>query len=160
MGNTFGVGRAAPHFDLTAHDGSRVSLRQYRGDWFVVVVFLGADPQVAAARTTALSAVADQLWGWRGQLVGLLHGDAAALQAVAAKADHAAFPLLADPDAAVARAFGAFDAGSAQVRPSAVIVDRSGKIVWSADGGPANADGGFAGVDPDALVCAMKDVAR
>ena len=38
MGNTFGVGREAPQFDLTAHDGSRVSLRQYRGDWFAVVV--------------------------------------------------------------------------------------------------------------------------
>jgi peroxiredoxin len=160
VGYNFGVGREAPQFDLTAHDGSRVSLRQYRGDWFAAVVFLGADPAAAAAETTALSAVADRLWGWRGQLVGLLHGDEAALQAVAAKAGQAAFPLLADPDAAVARAFGAFDAKGGRVRPSAVIVDRSGKIVWSADGGPASADGGLAAVDPDALVSAMRDVAR
>ncbi len=160
MGNTFGVGREAPQFDLTAHDGSRVSLKQYRGDWFAVVVFLGADPVAAAAETKALSTVAGRLWGWRGQLVGLLHGDQAALQTVAAKAEHTSFPLLADPDAAVARSFGVYDAKSGRVRPSAVIVDRSGKIVWSADGGPASPDGGFADVDPDALVSAMKDVAR
>jgi peroxiredoxin len=160
VGNTFGVGRAAPQFDLTAHDGSRVSLRQYRGDWFAVVVFLGTDQAAAAAETTALSAVADQLWGMHGQLIGLLHGDEAALQAVAAKAEHAAFPLLADPDAGVARSYGFFDAASGQVRLAAVIVDRSGKIAWSADGGPVGVDVASASVDPDALVNAMRDVAR
>jgi peroxiredoxin len=153
VGNTFGVGREAPLFDLTAHDGSRVSLRQYRGDWFVVVVFLGADPATAAAQTAALSAVADQLWGQRAQLVGIVHGDEAALQAVAANAERAEFPLLADSDAVVARGFGAFDAKAGRVRSSAAIVDRAGKIVWDADGGPAS-------VDPDALVAAMRDVAR
>ncbi len=160
MGNTFGVGREAPQFDLTAHDGSRVSLRQYRGDWFAVVVFLGADPAAAAAEAAALSAVADQLWGMRGQLIGLLHGDEATLQAVAAKAEHASFPLLADPDAVVARSYGLFDAASRQVRLAAVIVDRSGKIAWSADGGPVGIDVASASVDPDALVNAMRDVAR
>jgi peroxiredoxin len=153
VGNTFGVGREAPLFDLTAHDGSRVSLRQYRGDWFAVVVFLGADATAAAVQTAALSAVADQLWGSRAQLIGILHGDDAAVQAVAAKAGRAEFPLLADPDAVVARGFGAFDAKAGRVRPSAAVVDRAGKIVW-------NADGDSASVDPAALVAAMRDVAR
>ncbi len=71
MGYNFGVGREAPQFDLTSHDGSRISLKQYRGDWFPVIVFLGADQ----AAVSALSAVADQLWGLRGQLIGLVTGD-------------------------------------------------------------------------------------
>lgn len=153
MGYNFGVGREAPQFDLTDHAGSRISLRQYRGDWFPVIVFLGADQAAASAQVAALSGVADQLWGWRGQLIGIVAGDDEAARAVAEKAERAEFPLLADPEAAVARAFGAFDATASSVRPYAVIVDRAGKIVWTADGGAT-------AVKPAALVAAMRTVAR
>ena len=150
MGNTFGVGREAPRFELTAHDGSQVSLAQYRGDWFPVIVFLDAD---ATASVSALSGVADQLWGQRGQLVGIVHGDAAAARDLAERAGRAEFPLLADPEAAVARSYGAYDAGAARVRSYAVIVDRAGKIVWTADAGTAD-------LKPAALVAALRTVAR
>jgi peroxiredoxin Q/BCP len=153
VGYNFGVGREAPQFDLTGHDGSRISLKQYRGDWFPVIVFLGADQAAASALVTALSAVADQLWGWRGQLIGIVHGDREAAHGVAEQAERAEFPLLADPDATVARAFGAYNAATVSVRPYAVIVDRSGKIVWTIDGGTA-------AVKPAALVAAMRTVAR
>ena len=153
MGYNFGVGREAPRFDLTAHDGSRIALEQYRGDWFPVVVFLGADPAAASALVSSLSAVADQLWGWRGQLIGVVHGDDELTRAVAAAAERVEFPLLPDADAAVARAFGAYDAATASVRPYAVIVDRAGKIVWTADGGAS-------ALKPAALVAAMRTVAR
>jgi len=150
VGNTFGVGREAPRFELTAHDGSQVSLAQYRGDWFPVIVFLDAD---ATASVSALSGVADQLWGQRGQLVGIVHGDAAAARDLAERAGRAEFPLLADPEAAVARSYGAYDAGAARVRSYAVIVDRAGKIVWTADAGTAD-------LKPAALVAALRTVAR
>ena len=152
MGYTFGVGREAPKFDLAAHDGSRVSLAQFRGDWFPVVVFLGADAAAAAEATSGLNGVAEQLWGLRGQAVGVLHGDDAAVRRVAEQAGRADFPLLADPDAAVARAFGAFDAAAGAVRPHAVIVDRAGKIAWSADGAEA--------LRPAALLAALKSAVR
>jgi len=151
VGNTFGVGREAPRFELTAHDGSQVSLAQYRGDWFPVIVFLAAD--AAPAAVSALSGVADQLWGQRGQLVGIVHGDVDATRVLAAQAERAEFPLLADPEAAVARSFGVYDAGAARVRSCAVIVDRAGKIVWTADAGTA-------AVKPAALVAALRTVAR
>ena len=159
MGYNFGVGREAPQFDLTAHDGSRVTLKQYRGDWFAVVCFLGADPAAAAAAVTGLSAVADELWGLRGQLVGIVAGDAQLLKSVAAEAGRADFPLLADSGNAVARAYGAYDAVAARVRPYVVIVDRSGKIVWTADGADA---GGVAepAVAPATIVAGLKDIAR
>ena len=153
MGYNFGVGREAPQFDLTAHDGSRVTLRQYRGDWFAVVCFLGTDPAAAAAAVTALSGVADELWGLRGQLIGIVAGDEQALQAVAAAAERADFPLLADSGDGVARAYGAYDVTAAGVRPYVVIVDRSGKIVWTADGAQAT-------VAPAAIVAGLKGIAR
>jgi len=152
VGYTLGVGREAPKFDLAAHDGSRVSLAQFRGDWFPVVVFLGADATAAAVATGALNGAAEQLWGLRGQVVGIVHGDDEAARGVAAEAGRAEFPLLADPDAAVARAFGAFDAAAGAVRPHAVIVDRAGKIAWSADGSAA--------LRPAALVAALRSAAR
>jgi peroxiredoxin Q/BCP len=159
VGYNFGVGREAPQFDLTAHDGSRVTLKQYRGDWFAVVCFLGADPAAAAAAVTGLSAVADELWGLRGQLVGIVAGDAQLLKSVAGEAGHADFPLLADSGNAVARAYGAYDAVAARVRPYVVIVDRSGKIVWTADGADAAAAAESA-VAPAAIVAGLKDIAR
>ena len=159
MGYNFGVGREAPQFDLTAHDGSRVTLKQYRGDWFALVCFLGADPAAAAAAVTALSAVADELWGLRGQLVGIVAGDEQLLQAVAADAGRADFPLLADPGNTVARAYGAYDAAAAKVRRYVAIVDRSGKIVWTADGAGA-VGAAEPAVAPAAIVAGLKDVAR
>jgi peroxiredoxin Q/BCP len=159
VGYNFGVGREAPQFDLTAHDGSRVTLKQYRGDWFAVVCFLGADPVAAAAAVTGLSAVADELWGLRGQLVGIVAGDAQLLKSVAGEAGRADFPLLADSGNAVARAYGAYDAVAARVRPYVVIVDRSGKIVWTADGADAAAAAESA-VAPAAIVAGLKDIAR
>ena len=152
MGYTFGVGRAAPKFDLAAHDGSRVSLAQFRGDWFPVVVFLGSDAAAAAAATSGLNGIAEQLWGLRGQVVGIVHGDDAAARGVAEAAGRAEFPLLADPDAATARAFGAFNSAAGAVSPHAVIVDRAGKIAWSADGPEA--------VRPAALLAALRSAAR
>ena len=159
MGYNFGVGREAPQFDLTAHDGSRVTLKQYRGDWFAVVCFLGADPVAAAAAVTGLSAVADELWGLRGQLVGIVAGDAQLLQSVAGAAGRADFPLLADSGNAIARAYGVYDAAASRVRPYVVIVDRSGKIVWTADGADATGLVGPA-VAPAAVVAGLKDIAR
>ena len=54
MGYDFGVGREAPTFTLSAVDGSEITLNQYRGDWFPVLVFIptpapGAAQMLAAA---------------------------------------------------------------------------------------------------------------
>ena len=153
MGYNFGVGREAPLFDLTAHDGSRITLKQYRGDWMPIIVFLPGDALAAAPAVASLSGVADQLWGLRGQLLGVVHGDEAEARAVAEQAGRAEFPLVPDPDAEVARAYGAWDAGAGSVRRYAVIVDRAGKIVWATDGGAA-------AVKPAELVAGMRAAAR
>jgi peroxiredoxin len=95
----------------------------------------------------------------RGQLVGIVAGDAQLLQSVAGDAGRADFPLLADSGNAVARAYGAYDAAASRVRPYVVIVDRSGKIVWTVDGVDAAGVAGPA-VEPAAVVAGLKDIAR
>jgi len=153
VGYNFGVGREAPLFDLTAHDGNRITLKQYRGDWLPVIVFLEGDAATAAPVVASLSAAADQLWGLRGQLLGVVHGDEAAARAIAEQSGRAEFPLVPDPDARVARAYGAWDTAAGKVRPYAAIVDRAGKIVWATDGGAA-------AVKPGEIVAGMKAAAR
>ena len=129
-------GARGAQFDLTAHDGSRVTLKQYRGDWFAVIVFLGADAAAAAA-VTALSGVADELWGLRGQLVGIVAGDE---QATARRRRPGRARRLSParrPRRRRRARLRSLRRRGGRVRPYAVIVDRSGKIVWTADASPA-----------------------
>ena len=71
MGYKSGVGREAPTFIASAVDGSEINLKQYRGDWFVVLVFLPTQSETAETALTQLSAAADNIWGMRGQLLGI-----------------------------------------------------------------------------------------
>jgi peroxiredoxin Q/BCP len=134
VGYRFGVGREAPLFTLPAHDGSKVTLKQYRGDWLVALVFVeGAD---CAARVADFNPSADQLWGMRCQVVGVVHAPLDTLEAAAAEASPA-FVLVADEDADVARSYDAWDEAAGRARDYVALVDRSGKIVWTAGGGTA-----------------------
>jgi peroxiredoxin len=153
LGYNFGVGREAPQLQLPSADGETIALQQYRGDWFPVVVFFRGDPVTSAAAVSALGARADELWGYRGQLLGVFTVDAETLSAKAAEAGAASFPLLADADGAAARAYGAWDVKAGASRDYVVIVDRAGKIVWTADGGVKP-------VKAAEVVAGMRSVAR
>lgn len=131
MGYNFGVGRQAPTFAISAVDGNEVALKQYRGDWCPVLVFIPTGSPDAAQTLKQLGGACDTLWGMRGQLVGICDGgrDAAADLAAAAGA---VFPLLPD-DGATARQYGALKEDGT-LRPMAFIIDRAGKIVWGGEG--------------------------
>ena len=150
MGYASGVGREAPAFVVTATDGNEISLEQYRGDWFAILVFLPAGPDETAVHLARLSAAADQFWGFRGQIVGLCHGTRDAVTALSASATEVAFPLLPD-DGTIAAAYGALWADN-EPRTMAFIVDRAGKIVWTGEGDDA--------LDPSVLIGAFREVAR
>jgi peroxiredoxin len=148
VGYNSGVGREAPTFTLTASDGSQIALEEYRRDWFPVLVFLSTAG--AGAALAPLSEAADALWGLRGQLVGICVADASEVGDIAARGGGATFPLLAD-DGTVARAYGACRPDG-QVRPMAFIIDRAGKIVWSAEGIQA--------LEPATILTAFRQVVR
>ena len=150
MGYKFGVGREAPVFIASAVDGSEINLKQYRGDWYAVLVFLPTQAATAETALTQLSGAADNLWGMRGQLLGICDASRAECTTLAGKVAELAFPLLPD-DGTIAQAYGALMANG-EVRPMACIVDRAGKIVWMSEG---------AGVlKPASLMMAFREVAR
>ena len=149
MGYAFGVGREAPAFVLSAVDGSEINLRQYRGDWFPVLVFMPAATPDVPKKLEALSKAADSLWGLRGQVLVISDAGRDELKKWDAEAS-VAVPLLPD-DGTVARAYGACPAGGA-LEPRTVIVDRAGKIVWMAEGDEA--------FKPAAITAAFRNVAR
>jgi len=134
MGYNFGVGREAPLFTLPAHDGSAVALSRYRGDWFPVLVFFDPATPGIDGYLRELSAAADELWGYRGQLIALAQADRDTLRALADRAGSLSFPLVADEDADVAKAYGAWDRDEGRVSPVAYIADRAHKLVWSGEG--------------------------
>ena len=150
MGYDSGVGRAAPTFSLTAVDGSEIKLSQYRGDWYPVLAFIPTRSPGAAEVLEQLSRAADALWGLRGQLVAICDAGRDECAALAAKVPDLAFPLLPD-DGAVAMQYGALRKDGT-ARPMALIVDRSGKIVWTGDGAAA--------LTEPALLAAFRQVVR
>jgi peroxiredoxin len=150
VGYKFGVGREAPVFIAGAVDGSEINLKQYRGDWYAVLVFLPTQAATAETALAQLSGAADNLWGMRGQLLGICDASRDECTMLAGKVADLAFPLLPD-DGSIAQAYGALKADG-EVRPMAFIVDRAGKIVWMAEGDSS--------LKPAALMAAFRDVAR
>lgn len=150
MGYNFGVGREAPTFTISAADGSEINLKQYRGDWFAVLVFVPVQAPGAAKALEQLSAAAGTLWGLRGQLVGICDAGRDDLKTLAESVEGLSFPLLPD-DGTVAQAYGALKKDGT-VRPMAFVVDRAGKIVWIGEGEAA--------LRPAKLVSAFRDVVR
>jgi peroxiredoxin len=144
------VGREAPAFLITAVDGNEISLEQYRGDWFPILLFVPALSSETSGRLARLSAAADQFWGLRAQLVGLCRGTRDEVAALAEATEGLSFPLLPD-DGAVAAAYGARRANG-DPRTMACIVDRAGKIVWTGDGAAA--------LDPAILIAAIREAVR
>ena len=134
VGYIFGVGREAPLFSLTAHDGSVVSLSRYRGEWYPVIVFFRCDAPGVEDYLRSLNAAADGLWGVRGQVLAVTTAAAEEVRGLAARLGSVAIPLLVDADGAVARLYGAWDARLAACVPLAYIADRAHKIVWAASG--------------------------
>ena len=108
MGYNFGVGREAPTFTISAVDGSEINLRQYRGDWFAVLVFVPTQATETAAALAQLSSAADTLWGLRGQLLALCDAGRDEVTKLAAEVESLSFPLLPD-DGRVAQAYSALE---------------------------------------------------
>jgi peroxiredoxin len=137
VGYIFGVGREAPLFNLTAHDGTVVSLSRFRGDWYPVIVFFRPDAAGIDDYLRALGAAAGGLWGVRGQVLAVAVASEEELLHLAERVGTIPIPLLADTDGAVARLYGAWDKDQGDCTPMAYIADRAHKIVWAQNGDAA-----------------------
>ncbi|MBN1936778.1 MAG: thioredoxin-dependent thiol peroxidase [Anaerolineae bacterium] len=103
------TGQPAPRFTLTAHDGSQVSLADFRGKKVVLYFYPKAD---TPGCTTQACAIRDN-WGpieaGDAIVLGISPDEPPALVKFRDKYS-LPFPLLSDPDHAVASAYGAWGA--------------------------------------------------
>lgn len=153
MAFTRGVGREAPAFSLTSHDGVEVSLRSFRGNWLTFLLFYNPSVPAAERRLSALSEAAGQFWGRRCQILAISPAPAGVQAELAERIPALAFPLLVDRGAVVTQAYAAFNRKIGGVGAwLGVLVDRAGKIVWAGE----DEDG----CRPDRILGVLEEVAR
>lgn len=99
--------RKAPEFDLESTEGRRVSLRQFRGQT-VVVYFYPRDMTPACTKEACGFRDARAQFKKRGVVVLGISPDSTASHAKFRDTHELDFPLLSDPDKAVASRYGVF----------------------------------------------------
>jgi len=128
------VGQPAPEFNLEATGGRRISLREFHGRQAVVLYFYPKDDTPGC--TTEACAFRD-LSGRFGEVAATILG--VSPDVVASHEEFAAkytlpFPLLADPDHAVATAYGVYGERtlygkkSMGITRSTFVIDREGTV--------------------------------
>ena len=130
------AGRAAPAFTLPSADGSKVSLKDFRGQ-AVVIYFYPKDDTTGC--TTQACGIRDQWSEFQdaGAVVVGISPDSVASHARFAAKYNLPHILLADPDHRVIEKYGAWGEKKLYGRTyqgvmrSTVLVDRGGKVVAS-----------------------------
>lgn len=99
-------GDRAPDFDLTAADGSRVSLADLAGKKTIIYFYPKAMTPGCTAQAVDFQAAGEDLLGTGYAVVGISPDKPEAL-ARFAEQDGLTFPLLSDPDRSTLQAYGA-----------------------------------------------------
>lgn len=124
-------GEKAPDFNLTDQDGNEVSLAEQAGHKVLVYFYPRAD---TPGCTTQACGLRDVLGDLGGTTVLGISPDEPAVQKKFDQKYGLGFPLLSDPDRAVAQAFGAFGEKKMYgkvtqgIIRSAFLVDEQGRI--------------------------------
>ena len=134
---TLTPGDAAPAFALTDQDGNTAKLAQFQGQKLLVYFYPKADTPGCTRQACQIQESRHELDGLKIAAVGI-SPDAPVRQKKFAQKYNLAFPLLSDPDHAVAEAYGAwgektmYGKTTCGIIRSAFLVDETGKIlnVW------------------------------
>lgn len=127
MASTPKVGDAAPDFTLQGTDGS-FTLSEQRGKRIVLAFYPGDETAVCTKQMCSYRDRADDLSALDVTVVGISGKDVASKESF--REHHGlTVPLLADPDHAVARAYGVASRLLGTKRATFVI-DEHGTIVW------------------------------
>lgn len=131
-----GVGARAPDFTLSASDGRTVHLAEVLAADRALLVFYPGNDTPGCDRQ--LSVLREEFATYRRAGVRPFGVNPAA---VAAHADYAArlelpFPLLSDPDLAVARAYQAVRPGIDRIDRTVYLIERDGTVGFGARGAP------------------------
>jgi len=101
------TGQPAPLFTLTAHDGSQVSLADFRGKKVVLYFYPKADTPGCTTQACAIRDHWGQIEAGNAVVIGISPDEPAALVKFREKYN-LPFVLLSDPDHTVAQAYGAW----------------------------------------------------
>lgn len=129
---TVTAGDPAPPFTLDGvHDGIRrsFSLAEYLGRSVVLVFYPGDATPVCTRQLNTYTADIDQFAALGAQVLGFSPDDVDSHERFAADQGGFAFPLLADVDKDVARAYGVLGP-LGFYRRSVFVVDPAGRLAW------------------------------
>ena len=129
MSRGINVGDAAPDFTLPGTGARNYSLSQYRGSPVVLVFYPGDNTPVCTKQLCSYNDELSQFAGLSAQALGISAQDVASHEAFAAKHGFQ-FPLLADVDKAVHRAYGVLGLMDLP-RRSVFVVDGVGVIRYA-----------------------------
>jgi thioredoxin-dependent peroxiredoxin len=127
------AGTTAPPFTLPTDTGDRLSLKSLRGKWVVLYFYPEDDTDVCTAQACSFREVWDEVKG-AGIVVLGVSPDGVESHASFRKKYKLPFTLLADPDHAVATAFGAWGEKTLYgntfigMHRNAVVIDPMGKV--------------------------------
>jgi peroxiredoxin Q/BCP len=104
---TLRIGDEAPSFDVTSSDGKRLRLEDYRGKKIVVLYFYPKDnTRVCTAEACGFRDMYEDLVAQDTEIIGVSVDTDSSHRDFAEK-HRLPFPLVADPDKALARRYGA-----------------------------------------------------
>lgn len=147
-----GVGDRAPEFTLPGTGTQDYSLASFRGQPVVLVFYPGDNTPVCTNQLNAYTRDIAQFEGLRAQLLAISPQDVPSHEQFSCKQGGFGFPLLADTDKAVGRAYGVIGP-IGFYRRSVFVVDPEGIIRY--------AHRAFAGLTyrpVSELVSALKDI--
>lgn len=129
------VGEDAPDFELDGTDGTdsgrrRYSLAEFRGRPVVLVFYPGDDTPVCTVQLTRYTDEFPAFANVKAQVLALSPQSVGSHEKFADRNGGFAFPLLADTEKAVGRAYGVVGP-LGFYRRSAFVIDPEGRIRWS-----------------------------
>ena len=129
------IGKKAPAFTLTDHDGKKRKLSEFAGKWVVLYFYPKDDTPGCTTQACEFTAGIADFDGLDAVVLGVSPDDDASHRKFIAK--HALkLTLLSDPDHAVMEKYGAwgektlYGKQSVGVIRSTTLIDPSGKVAW------------------------------
>jgi peroxiredoxin Q/BCP len=126
---SIGIGDTAPDFTLPGTGGTTYSLQQFRGKPVVLVFYPGDNTPVCTRQLCSYNDELSQFAGLSAQVLGISTQSVESHEKFAAKHGFK-FPLLADVDKSVHRAYGVLGLMD-MPRRSVFVLDASGTIRYA-----------------------------
>lgn len=121
------VGSKAPDFEADASDGRKIRLADLRGQPVVLYFFPKAFTPVCTVETRQFGAHHADLRALGAEVLGI-STDPVGVQCEFARAERLGFPLLADPDGSIARAYGVLWPLLPRARRVTFVIGETGSI--------------------------------